>query len=53
MARLLDFIGMFVGGWIGWLLGAVVSFFAAFMLGIVGTGVGLYAARRFGSHLLP
>lgn len=53
MERVLDFIGMFVGGWLGWMLGAVVSFFTAFMLGIVGTGVGLYVARRFGGSLLP
>lgn len=53
MERLFDLIGMFVGGWLGWALGARVSFFTAFMLGIVGTGVGLYAARRFGAKYLP
>lgn len=53
MERLLDFIGMLIGGWLGWALGARLSFFTAFMLGIVGTGLGLYAARRFGSKYLP
>jgi positive regulator of sigma E activity len=44
--RLLDLIGMFVGGWLGWAAGAVISLFTAFIVSIVGTGVGLYAVRR-------
>jgi hypothetical protein len=46
MRRLLDLIGMTVGGWIGWTAGAMVSLFTAFIVGMVGTGVGLYAVRR-------
>ena len=46
MSKLLAFLGMTIGGWMGWALGARFGFFAAFMLGIVGTGVGLYAGRR-------
>jgi len=47
MNGLLGFIGMTVGGWLGWALGVQMSMFAAFLLSMVGTGVGLFAARRF------
>ena len=53
MKRLFGLIGMSVGGWIGWWLGAFVSFFTAFMVGVVGTGLGLYAAQRAAKRLLP
>jgi hypothetical protein len=39
-------IGMSVGGWLGWWAGAAISFFAAFIVSIVGMGAGLYAVRR-------
>ena len=47
MSRILAFIGMTAGGWIGWEIGALVSTFTAFVVSVVGTGLGLYAARRF------
>ncbi|MEQ1857527.1 MAG: hypothetical protein ABL963_13795 [Longimicrobiales bacterium] len=47
MKRLFDLIGMTVGGWIGWAMGAYVSMFTAFIVSIVGTGVGLWATRRY------
>jgi len=53
MKRLFGFIGMTAGGWIGWWLGAFVSIFTAFMIGMVGTGVGLYAANRMAKRILP
>ena len=53
MERLIDVLGMLIGGWLGWALGARISVFTAFMLGIVGTGMGLYAARRFAAAYLP
>jgi hypothetical protein len=46
MTKLLVFLGMSVGGWIGWAIGAPVSIFTAFILSIVGTGLGLYLGRR-------
>ena len=46
MKRILDLIGMSVGGWLGWTAGATVSLFTAFIVGMVGTGAGLYAMRR-------
>lgn len=53
MNRILDFIGMSVGGWLGWTLGGWVSIFTAFLVGVVGTAAGLYAARRFSDEVLP
>ena len=46
MKRLLDLMGMSVGGWLGWTAGAPVSIFTAFIVSIVGTGLGLYLVRR-------
>jgi hypothetical protein len=46
VSKLLAVIGITVGGWIGWAAGARFSFFAAFILGVIGTALGLYAARR-------
>ena len=50
MTKLLAFLGMIVGGWVGWALGEPVSIFTAFMLSIVGTGVGLWAGRWISSR---
>ncbi|MFQ5746792.1 MAG: hypothetical protein ACE5HF_06180 [Gemmatimonadota bacterium] len=47
MKRLLDLTGMSVGGWIGWFIGAKVSFFTAYMAAVVGAAAGLYVTRRF------
>ena len=41
------------GGWLGWVLGAPISIFTAFMVSMVGTGVGLYVALRITKRLLP
>jgi hypothetical protein len=43
--KLFALLGMTIGGWDGWALGATVSFFTAFILSIVGTGLGLWAAQ--------
>ena len=53
MNRLLNFAGMTIGDWIGWTLGGVVSIFTAFVLSMVGTGLGLYYTQRAVKHLLP
>jgi hypothetical protein len=53
MGRLFGLIGMTIGGWLGWELGALFSFFTAFTVGMVGTGLGLYAAQRISKRLLP
>jgi hypothetical protein len=53
MKRLLNLFGMTAGGWLGWVLGATISIFTAFMVSMVGTGVGLYVALRITKRLLP
>lgn len=46
MNKLLGFLGMTIGGWLGWAIGARLSITAALLLSIVGTGFGLYVGRR-------
>lgn len=53
MKGFLNFIGMSVGGWLGWWLGAQISMFTAFMVSMVGTGIGLYYTHRAVKRLLP
>ena len=53
MNRLLNLIGMTIGGWLGWELGMLISFFTAFVIAMVGTGLGLYVSQRIGKQLLP
>ena len=53
MKGFLNLFGMSVGGWIGWALGAQVSFFTAFIVSMVGTGVGLFYSQRAIKRLLP
>ena len=45
MGRLFAFIGMTVGGWIGWALAERFGLYAAFLLSLVGTAAGLYYGR--------
>jgi hypothetical protein len=52
MSKLASFIGMTVGGAIGWYAGMVVGYTTAFILSCVGTGVGLYVARRTAQQYL-
>ncbi|MBI4545344.1 MAG: hypothetical protein HY703_09125 [Gemmatimonadetes bacterium] len=47
MVKLAGFLGATVGGWLGWVIGARISFFTAFFLSIIGTGAGLYLGRQW------
>ena len=51
MKKLLTFVGMTIGSYFGWWLGAFVSIFTAFVVSMVGTGLGLWlgykASKRF------
>ena len=53
MKGLLNLVGMSIGGWLGWFIGAQISFFTAFIVSMVGTGAGLYLAQRTLKSLLP
>ena len=52
MTKILTFLGASAGGAIGWWLGARVGMMTAFVVSMFGTGVGVYAGRRFAA-LLP
>ncbi|MFL5466430.1 MAG: hypothetical protein ACJ79N_05120 [Gemmatimonadaceae bacterium] len=45
MSKLYSFIGATVGGYAGWALGANVGITTAFILSMVGTGIGIYYGR--------
>ena len=45
MSKLFSFLGATIGGYAGWFLGAKIGFVTAFMLSMVGTGVGIYYGR--------
>ena len=53
MKRLLDVTGMSAGGWLGWMAGAWIGIFTAFLFGMIGTGLGLYFTRKLVRGWLP
>jgi hypothetical protein len=53
MKRLLDMVGLTAGGWLGWAAGAPISIFTAFIISMVGTGLGLYAIRKLTRGWFP
>ena len=53
MTKLLGMIGATVGGSIGWWIGAKVGFMTAFMVSMVGTGAGIYYAKRMADRVVP
>ncbi len=46
MERMCGVIGATLGSWLGWKLGAVAGVWCAFVVSTVGTGAGLYVAKR-------
>lgn len=46
MRKLFGFIGATIGGYAGWYVGVPVGLMTAFMLSMVGTGLGMYMASR-------
>jgi hypothetical protein len=50
MVKLSGFLGATLASYAGWYLGAPVGMFTAFLLSIVGGGVGLYYGRKFGKR---
>ena len=53
MNKLIGGIGATLGSAVGWWLGARGGFFMAFVVSMVGTGLGLYWGRRLAATLLP
>jgi hypothetical protein len=50
--KLLVLVATSVGGAVGWAVGSPVGPMTAFLLSVVGSGVGLWAATRFGREFL-
>jgi uncharacterized membrane protein YeaQ/YmgE (transglycosylase-associated protein family) len=50
--KLVGFIGATVGSYAGWFLGARVGMMTAFMLSVVGTGLGIFLGRRIVRDML-
>ena len=46
MGKVFAFIGATAGGYAGWALGATIGLTTAFMVSMVGTGIGMYYGRR-------
>ena len=46
MGKLLAFVGATVGGWLGWAAGEPIGTMTAFMVSMLGTGIGIYVGRR-------
>jgi len=44
------FLGATIGGYAGWFLGAKIGFTTAFMISMVGTGIGMYYGRQIARH---
>jgi len=53
MGKVVTFIGATLGGAVGWSLGEGFGVMTAFLLSVVGTAAGVYAARRWLSEYLP
>lgn len=52
MQKLLSLMLVSLGGWLGWWLGARAGMMTAFVLSMIGVGLGLYAARLLARHYL-
>lgn len=50
MKKLFSFVGATIGSYAGWYIGAPVGIMTAFIVGMVGTGVGIYAGYRIAKH---
>ena len=53
MNRIVILLAASVGGWIGWWLGEAGGIFVAFVLSMIGTGIGMYAGIRFVREYMP
>lgn len=53
MGKVFSFIGATIGGYAGWAIGAPVGFTTAFMISMVGTGIGIYYGRRVAQYYGP
>lgn len=52
MQKILTLLGMTVGSYVGWMIGAPAGIFAAFVVSMIGSAAGLYGARLLLARLL-
>ncbi len=52
MRKLFGAIGATAGGWLGWYIGAPVSLMLAFLVSMVGTGIGMYMGYRMAARYM-
>ena len=52
MKKLLGLLGMTIGGWLGWAIGAPISIFTAFIISMIGTGFGLYYGNKIAGRFM-
>ena len=54
MTKLLVLISSTIGGGVGWWVGEALGggIMGAFIVGMVGTGLGIYVARRIADHYI-
>lgn len=50
MGKLLMLVGSTIGSYAGWWLGAHAGIMTAFMVSMVGMGIGLYGGRRLAQN---
>ncbi|HJP58456.1 MAG TPA: hypothetical protein VJ865_00585 [Gemmatimonadaceae bacterium] len=50
MGKLFSFIGATIGGYAGWFVGAKIGMTTAFIVSMIGTGVGMYYGRRIAQN---
>jgi hypothetical protein len=51
--KLVILLASSIGGGIGWWLGEFGGLFMAFVVSMIGTGVGMYAGARFVREYMP
>jgi len=52
MIRFFSIVFAFLGGWIGWKLGALAGLMTAYFGGVLGTAGGITLGRRVAENLL-
>jgi hypothetical protein len=52
MKKLFSFIGASVLGWAGWAIGAPVGMVTAFIVSMIGTGLGMYFGVKLANRYL-
>jgi hypothetical protein len=50
MRRVFGLTGATAGGWLGWAIGEPFSLLLAFIVGMIGTGIGMYIGYRLAAR---